>query len=388
MAWNVATAKTTNETAGPTFIDLFSGAGGLTLGLTLAGWQPLLAIDNWPEAVETHEFNFPGHPVWLADICDVTRNQLEARLPFQPDWVVGGPPCQGFSTVGQRRVEDDRNGLIREFHRVVTVLKPQGFLLENVLGLKDMKFTHAVTVLFEKLGYTVSALVLKAADYGVPQLRRRTIFVGHRSGAYFMGPRKSRADGTYNTVWDAIGDLPPLEAGEAAFDYLDPPFSPLQRKLRRGSVGLQGHVASRHPSSLVRAISFIPDGGNRRSIPSRYQPKSGFHNSYSRLFSKAPAVAITSNMGKPSATRCIHPFQNRGLTAREGARLQTFPDRFHFRGGMISARLQIANAVPPVLAASIARGLASTARWREQPTQLRLGDTPGYPELPSVSRRT
>lgn len=116
----------------------------------------------------------------------------------------------------------------------------------------------------------------------------------------------------------------------------------------------------------MKAISFIPDGGNRRDIPDEYQPRSGYHNSYSRLNSRAPAVAVTQNMGKPSATRCIHPFQHRALTAREGARLQTFPDAFHFKGGMISQRLQIANAVPPLLAYWIGKALGSEANWHSR----------------------
>lgn len=133
--------------------------------------------------------------------------------------------------------------------------------------------------------------------------------------------------------------------------------------MRKGSHELQGHVVSRHPPYLVKAISFIPDGGNRRHIPPEYQPKSGFHNSYSRLHSQSPAVAVTQNMGKPSGTRCIHPTQHRGLTAREGARLQGFPDTFHFSGGVTSQRLQIANAVSPILAKQIGKTLLQGNRF-------------------------
>jgi DNA (cytosine-5)-methyltransferase 1 len=139
--------------------------------------------------------------------------------------------------------------------------------------------------------------------------------------------------------------------------------------MREGSTQLQGHTASKHPDRLVKAISFIPDGGSRRSIPTQYQPASGFHNSYSRLSSVHPAVAVTSNMGKPSATRCIHPFQNRGLTAREGARLQSFPDRFWFEAGVTSQRLQIANAVPPRLAETLGRALVNETSWTEKTGQ-------------------
>ncbi|MBL8849536.1 MAG: DNA cytosine methyltransferase, partial [Planctomycetaceae bacterium] len=185
--------------------------------------------------------------------------------------------------------------------------------------------------------------------------------------------------GQYVTVWDAIGDLPELEPGQSKEEYSYPAITDYQRKMRRGSSGLQGHFASKHPEHLVNAISHIPDGGNRKSIPKRFQPASGYHNSYSRLHSKSPAVAVTQNMGKPSGTRCIHPFQNRGLTAREGARLQGFPDTFHFCGGMMSQRLQIANAVSPILARVLGRALADERSWSEparRPRAMRVATLP------------
>lgn len=272
----------------------------------------------------------------------------------------------GFSTIGKRERSDERNQLVLEFARVVKLLRPFGFLMENVLGLKDMSFVRPVESIFRKLGYEVTTIVLTSADYDVPQLRRRVVFVGNREGQFFAGPEASVA--TPVTVWDAIGDLPALGPGQVATQYDKSPFTSYQRTMRRGSQGLQGHEASAHPEHLVEAISFIPDGGNRRSIPAEHQPSSGYHNSYARLDSRAPAVAVTSNMGKPSATRCIHPFQNRGLTAREGCRLQTFPDRFHFLGGMVSQRLQIANAVPPLLARALARALVNPRRWSAEDT--------------------
>jgi DNA (cytosine-5)-methyltransferase 1 len=250
---------------------------------------------------------------------------------------------------------------------VVKLLQPSSFLIENVVGLRDMRFVGHVCELFAELGYGVTPLVLTAADYGVPQLRRRVVFVGDKDGRSFLRPRPSRARDEYVTVWDAIGDLPELEPGQHAEEYDKPAATEYQRRMRRGSKGLQGHEASSHPEYLVRAISFIPDGGNRQAIPPRYQPKSGYHNSYSRLHSASPAVAVTQNMGKPSATRCIHPFQHRGLTAREGARLQGFPDSFHFLGPMCSQRLQIANAVPPILAEVLGEALVDPERWADRP---------------------
>jgi len=345
------------------FIDLFSGAGGLSLGLQKAGWRSLLALDSWADAMASYAHNFPEHRCLRADVRSLTGEKILRLAGERPQWVVGGPPCQGFSTVGKRKKSDARNQLIREFVRIVSEVQPEGVLVENVLGLRDMDFVDVIVHLFSDIGYQVTPVVIRAAEYGVPQLRHRILFVGSRSGSIFVRPTPPCSKSQYVTVWDAIGDLPVLGAGESATKYTQVPFSQYQREMRGECTALQGHVASRHPEHLVRAISFIPDGGNRRHIPDELQPKSGFHNSYSRLHSNSPAVAVTQNMGKPSGTRCIHPFQNRGLTAREGARLQSFPDSYHFLGGITSQRLQIANAVPPILAQRIGEALITPEYW-------------------------
>lgn len=346
-----------------TFVDLFCGCGGLTLGLEQAGWESVLAVDHWEDAVATYTRNFPDHRAEQLDVGDLTESKLAELLDARPTWVVGGPPCQGFSTVGKRQREDPRNELVRQFRDVVKILEPEGFLIENVVGLKVMDFEEPVRELFAELGYEVTPVDLRAADFGVPQLRGRIVFVGHRERGQFLGLPPKVESASYTTVWDAIGDLPEVGAGETATAYDKEPVTDYQRRLRGDSTSIQGHTVSKHPPGLVRAISFIPDGGNRKSIPDRYQPESGFHNSYSRLASDAPAVAVTSNMGKPSGTRCIHPFQDRGLTAREGARLQSFPDSFHFLGGVVSQRLQVANAVPILLADELGRALQDDGQW-------------------------
>jgi DNA (cytosine-5)-methyltransferase 1 len=350
---------------GPTYLDLFAGAGGLSLGLQEAGWSCVAALDAWGDAIGTYRANLSDHPAHEIDIHDVDAGWLGRNLEEVPDWVVGGPPCQGWSTVGKRLWDDERNEMFTEFMRIVRLLEPKNFLIENVLGLKDMGAAPDVQTLFEGLGYHVSFHVVQAADYGVPQLRRRVIFVGSREGLAFEKPTPLLDTERFTTVWEAIGDLPVVGPGETTTVYYTPPFTDYQRNLRRASRTLQGHTVSAHPARLVKALSFIPDGGNRTAIPARYQPSSGFHNSYSRLNSREPAVAVTSNLGKPSGTRCVHPFQNRGLTAREGARLQSFPDAFHFRGGIVSQRLQIANAVPPILARVLGESLANGRSWSD-----------------------
>jgi DNA (cytosine-5)-methyltransferase 1 len=346
-----------------TFVDLFAGAGGLTLGLVNAGWKPMLAVENWREAVETYRHNFKNHKVFDRDISELTEKKLRDYLNVAPDWVVGGPPCTGFSTVGKRDREDPRNSLVNHYARIVEVIRPNNFLIENVLGIRDMGFVQPICRLFRSMGYSVAPMVVCSADFGVPQLRRRVIFVGDSQGRLFDQPRPTHAEWEWVTVWDAIGDLPEVRPGEAKFAYDKEPFTAYQRAMCIGSDRLQGHEVSDHPTALVEAISYIPDGGNRQSIPPHLQPKSGFHNSYSRLNSREPAVAVTQNMGKPSGTRCIHPKQHRGLTAREGARLQGFPDRFHFKGGIVSQRLQIANAVSPVLARALGIALSDANTW-------------------------
>ena len=160
-----------------TFVDLFCGAGGLSLGLERAGWTHLLAVDHWSDAITTYKQNFPTHLAIQEDVSLLNEYRLRELVGISPDWVVGGPPCQGFSTVGRRERDDPRNRLVHEFARIVEVLQPQGVLIENVVGLRDMNFVESVCELFQDIGYGVTALVLKAADYGVPQLRHRIVFV-------------------------------------------------------------------------------------------------------------------------------------------------------------------------------------------------------------------
>lgn len=356
----------------PTFVDLFSGAGGLSLGLQNAGWKGVAAFDNWSDAVCTYnESRMFDHRAHCMSVAELTGQTLRQLISDTPDWIVGGPPCQGYSTVGKRDRNDPKNRLFEEFARIVKRVQPQGFIIENVLGMRDMSFIDEVRNAF-KQNYCVTAHVLTAAEHGVPQLRRRVIFVGHREST-FQGWTSGSGDVSadpdllsrdeFVTVEQAIFDLPEVGPGETKTEYDRDPSSDFQKAMRGGHNHLQGHTVSKHPSRLVRAISHISDGGNRTEIPRELQPSSGFHNTYSRLNSKEPAVAVTSNLGKPSGSRCIHPKQHRGLTAREGARLQTFPDRFYFRGGIVSQRLQIANAVPPLLATSLARALSDERRW-------------------------
>ncbi|MGL5098082.1 MAG: DNA cytosine methyltransferase, partial [Planctomycetia bacterium] len=187
-----------------------------------------------------------------------------------------------------------------------------------------------------------------SADYGIPQLRKRTLFLGWLDGlAEPEFPRPLMEPPV--SVGDAIFDLPELKPGQTAAAYDRPPATDYQRVRRGNCTVLSNHEAAGHPPRLVEIIRHVPDGGIRRSIPDALQPKSGFHNSYSRLASGKPAVAVTSNMRKPSSARAIHPLQHRGLSVREGLRLQSFDDDFVVLGSRTSQYLQVGNAVPPLL---------------------------------------
>ena len=183
------------------YLDLFCGAGGLSLGFSQAGWECVGAVDSWDDAVRTYRRNFPKHSVLLGDIAKFNPGYFGLRVG-NVDWVIGGPPCQGFSTVGKREREDPRNALVCHFSRSSRIV-PLGFLVENVVGLRDMKFVVDVRRLFERMGYHVDVAVLRSADFGVPQLRHRIFFVGRNDGRGFRFPKPQREPDQHVSVWDA-----------------------------------------------------------------------------------------------------------------------------------------------------------------------------------------
>ena len=344
--------------AAPSFLDLFSGIGGLSLGLMAAGLRCVGGVDNWAEARATYEHNHGGARLLLADLTVTPGAHVLDRLGTDPDRIdviVGGPPCQGFSTVGKRDAADPRNRLWTAFRDIVREVRPAYVVIENVEGLLVMqqgRVRDEIVSSFAEVGYAMKCKLLRAADYGVPQLRKRAVFLGWLAGlAEPRFPQPLRTPPV--AVADAISDLPELGPGEAKTEYDRPPATDYQRARRAGAAALHNHEAANHPPALVEVLSHIPDGGNRKSIPDHLQPKSGFHNSYARLASWKPAVAVTSNMRKPSSARATHPTQHRGLTVREGLRLQSFDDTFVVLGPRSSQYLQVGNAVPPLLGRAI-----------------------------------
>lgn len=343
-----------------TYVDLFAGAGGLSVGLERAGFELKHAVEVDANARNTFAVNRNGmDPSDLTgDIRDVERRNIHDVVGNESvDLVAGGPPCQGFSEVVSPDGSDDRNHLFTYFINWVDELEPEAALFENVRGMQKTaggKFLSAVKESFNQMGYEVTHRVVTASKFGVPQHRHRLIVLASKNTRkQYPFDRFEVAPLEEPGVIDAIGDLPDLGPGEESTAYATDPQTVMQEDLHGDCKNVTSHIAANHTDDLVERISHIPDGGDRTHIPDELQPSSGYHNSYSRLKSDEPAVAITSNMSKPSSARCVHPFEDRGLTPREGARLQTFPDAYQFDGGLQSIRKQIGNAVPPYLGESL-----------------------------------
>lgn len=373
--------KPSRVTRAPRCLDLFSGIGGLSLGMQRAGIDVIGGIDSWEDAAATFERNHAPLRCLRSDLTKTTVDDIETFFGVDVkgiDIISGGPPCQGFSTIGKRRTADPRNKLWKHFLLLVSQIRPSYILIENVEGLVVMEqggIQEGIIEAFDRIGYELRSRVLRACDYGVPQLRKRVIFLGALKGLTpvdFPVPIGT----PHVTVADAIFDLPSLRSGESRDTY-DQPASTTYQRARRGRCKvLRNHEAANHPPHLVKLLSYIPDGGNRKSIPDRFQPKSGFHNSYARLASDKPAIAVTSNMRKPSSARACHPTQNRGLSVREGLRLQSFDDSFVVVGSRTSQYLQVGNAVPPLLAEQLGQALISA----HNANRCRPGQNPN-PEL-------
>jgi DNA (cytosine-5)-methyltransferase 1 len=348
----------TKADRGPRCLDLFCGIGGLTLGLEAAGLRSIGGVDYWEESRATFDRNLSPLRCMPSDLTRTTVGEIEEFFGVDAseiEVVAGGPPCQGFSTVGKRSEADPRNVLWRHYCDLVSEIRPAYVVIENVEGMlvgHRGRQAEAVVAGFNEIGYHMKCKLLRAADYGVPQLRKRTIFLGWLDGLVEPEfPKRNVSE--LVTVAEAIFDLPVLGSKEKKTAYESEPSTDYQRARRKGCVVLHNHEAANHPPELIEVLSHIPDGGNRKSIPDRLQPKSGFHNSYARLASWKPAIAVTSNMRKPSSARATHPVQNRGLTVREGLRLQSFDDAFVVLGSRTNQYLQVGNAVPPLLARAI-----------------------------------
>ncbi len=344
-------------------VDLFAGVGGLSYGFSINPQFEILAANEIQRDIATaYSLNHPEVTMINEDIHSLTRETLEEALGGQSvDLVVGGPPCQSYSTLGKRRM-DDRANLFMQYKRVLSILKPRAFVFENVVGLLSMNKGRLFEIIqeeFHSLGYILKHKILNAVDYGVPQLRERVFLVGFLEENSFEYPKPTHGEGLkpYVTLEDAIGDLPVIKSGETGDAYLKEPDNEFLEFVRTTHT-LTEHTAPRNGDHLIRIMETLKDGQGKDDLPEEIRPKSGYGNTYAKLWWKRPATTITRNFACPSSSRCIHPRDSRAMTIREGARLQSFPDDYQFYGSAGIKRLEIGNAVPPLLSIAIAKEMA------------------------------
>lgn len=346
----------------PTVVDLFSGCGGLSYGLIQAGFNVILGVDNDKDSLITFEANHPGSKAVNIDLADPnSAKMIRATVKNrQIDVIVGGPPCQGFSLTGPRNMEDTRNKLYLSMFNIVKEIKPKSFLIENVSGMATLyggKVKEDIITKFEGIGYNVKAKLLCAADYGVPQMRKRLVFVGLlKEIGEFNFPEPICQKDNYQTCSEAISDLPSREEslGEEEDDYRGKPTTKYQKAMQNGSKKLFNHVASAHTEKIVKVISQVPEGGNHRSLPTGVGKHRNFHEAWTRYHSQKPSRTIDTGHRNH-----FHYKYNRIPTVRENARLQSFPDTFKFYGSRTSQNRQVGNAVPPLLSFNIGKELIS-----------------------------
>lgn len=344
-------------------VDLFAGVGGLSYGFVANGSFEIIMANEYEKDIATaYKMNHPSVDVIQGDIRDLTEKQLKKYFDLGVDLVIGGPPCQSYSTLGKRQM-DDRAHLFKEYCRVLSILQPKAFVFENVEGLLSMQSGNLIKIInerFRELDYEVKSKVLNAVNYGVPQCRNRVILVGFKGKNQFEYPKATHGEGLLPcvTVEDAFSDLPILKSGQENNNYAREPQNDYQRYLRQNSDILTDNIAPNNGKHLRRIMEALPDGGNKNDLPEEIKPKSGYGNTYAKMWWKKPAPTITRNFATPSSSRCIHPRDSRAMTTREGARLQSFPDDYKFYGSRSIKNLEIGNAVPPLLSIAIAQKIA------------------------------
>lgn len=333
-------------------IDLFCGCGGLSKGFEMAGFEIALAIDMWSDAIETFNKNHLSKVGVCKDIHDMKEADLHKLGNNGIVGIIGGPPCQGYSTVGTRDINDPRNHLYLEYCRIVETVKPDFFLLENVKGLLTLNggaFKEDIIKRFSNLGYEVNFQVLNAADYGVPQNRERVLFVGMKNKKFvFPKPLSKKI-----SCFDALSDLPPLDntnGDSETCHYRSKPQNEYQQIMRyKGSSEVYNHQITHHSEQTIDIISKIPDGGKIKDLPAEYWNIRKYNKAFERMNSQKQ-----SNTVDTGHRNYFHYSENRIPTVRENCRLQSFPDDFVVLGSRTSQYKQVGNAVPPLLAYSVA----------------------------------
>ena len=389
-------------------IDLFAGAGGLSEGLEEANFHGIFASEIVPQYAETYRRNHPGTTVMTQDIRKLDAEDIRKQLGMkkgQLALIAGGPPCQGFSINAPiRSTLDQRNHLFKEYLRFVDAFQPRAVLIENVPGLvsfEDGDTLHAILKALGELGYGADVRILGAAYYGVPQMRWRTVILGLRGkelprnafpepvchapirpnftatfdGHSLLKVPAADIPGNFVSVKDAIGDLPPVKAGERGAeckDYACDPQCDYQRAVRRGSTGIYNHDAPHLSSINLQRLQYIKPGGNWTDIPHDLLPKgmrlarkSDHTKRYGRLTPDGLASTILTKCD-PHWGAYFHYGQDRSLTVREAARCQSFPDHYIFYGSQQEQFAQVGNAVPPMLAKSVGVALKAVLEEEEK----------------------
>ncbi|MSS85759.1 MAG: DNA cytosine methyltransferase [Nitrosopumilus sp.] len=393
-----------------TFIDLFGVPGGMSLGFKLAGMKPVGALDIFDSGIETYRKNFSETPEENIVCADASKNNIIKKFqkqtslkPGDVDVIIGGPPCQGFSTMGRikmaslvksgqrngnsdaRFINDKRNHLYKSFVKFVDWFKPKAIVMENVLGMMSYKNGQVVEQIkedFKRVGYqNVESNVLNAVDYGVPQFRRRVFFIATKNKGLISWPNQTHfpksnldrkslvADArNYVTVGDAIGDLPVLELPEKNIKvensirkYKKLPECEFQKWTRNGQETLDNNITRWHRKKDVEVFKNMKPGEKWSDLSDSDRKKIGysdksFQDKWKRLSNDDPSWTVVSHLAK-DGYMYIHPTQNRTISVREAARLQSFPDSFVFYGSRSAQFKQIGNAVPPLLAMAIAKHL-------------------------------
>lgn len=370
----------------PTAVDLFSGAGGITLGLINSGFNVVYCADIDAACEATHRRNFPQIP-FIRDGIEKIKGAEILRIAGlrrgELDLLIGGPPCQGFSILGQRQIWDPRNGLFHEFLRIAKELAPKCLVIENVTGLATLDsgtVLREIGKAFAEAGYTIDCAELLAAQYGVPQMRWRMFFIGWRSdqgkrggfpapthGASGIGdlvPNRTitaAESAGFVTIREAIGDLPVIPAGGLGTAYRRPPKGEFQAAMREDApAALSNHYAPRLSKQNLLRLRALKPGQDWRDLPRSLLPASmqralrkDHTRRYRRMKWQGIARTIITRFRDPKSGEYTHPNQHRTISIREAARIQSFPDWFIFEGTCSQQYDQVGNAVPPLLARAV-----------------------------------
>ena len=332
-------------------LDLFCGAGGLSLGFERAGFSVLKAVDTDLWSVSTYNHNRKNKVAEVMSVTSLTSDYLNSLGTI--DGIIGGPPCQGFSTAGQRIIDDDRNKLYREYFRILEVVRPMFFILENVTGMLTLSkglIKEDILKRARALGYNVNFKVLNTSTFGIPQRRSRVFFIGFLQSVANKDFEFPEGKCEPISILEALGDLPSLDNGNDNTIYPCPPKTDYQKMIRDGMTELHNHILSKHTEKTKQTISIIPEGGSIMDLPVDQRGGRKYHALLRRMDRKKPSLCIDTGH-----RTYFHYHELRIPSTREVARLQSFPDSFIFTGPRNDQQKQVGNAVPPLLAEILAK---------------------------------